>query len=99
MLVEVSLDLLKEGDVVYYYCGNMESFTNRPSPDLGNYPNYRKGIYTSKCSEGVTGVRSKWKSPNSDRYSECFFAIEHLDGNICMELDYLRNKKINILCG
>lgn len=92
MLVEVSLDILKEGDVVYYYCGNMESITNIPSPDLGNYPNYRKGIYTSKCSEGVTGVQSKLTN------SEFFFAIE-LFKSIYMELDYLRNKKINILCG
>ena len=92
------LDILKEGDVIYYYCGNMGSITNGPSPDLGNYPNYRKGIYTSKCSEGVIGIQSKWKSPNSDRYNEVFCDIESFK-NIYMELDYLRNKKLNILCG
>jgi len=98
MLVRVSLDELSEGDEVYYpYLWPGDPLLNVQwqlyTDKFGNYPNYRKGIYTSIFSKGVHGILSKYKGET------LFFDASDasLVNTIYMELEYIRNKKISLI--
>lgn len=83
MLVRVSLDILEEGDIIYYHCGS----------------DYRRGIYTSKASQGVNGIvcrSDKFVKYDCKGQNEFFANIKDLDG-VYMELDYYRDKLISII--